>query len=142
VEESGGGIALPGADSPAAEPTLVAGITMQPLVPGGSFQNGAVTFLLSKAETGPNSTVLHWQVSGLPAGTPPTAGEFLLQLPDGSLFKALGAEGGATGQNDQIGESGEVTFPALPAGTKSFVLVVPNGWNGASETWLVPVALP
>lgn len=148
VDESGGGIILPGAvettPTPFA-PGVIAGIEMQALAPGGSFQHGEVTFLLSKIESDPRSTVLHWQVSGMPANASsgetavpaPQLGDFFLQLPDGSLLRAVGAEGG--GAN---GETGEITFPALPEGTRSIVLIIPNQWSGAAETWRVPVNLP
>lgn len=115
---------------------------MEPLAAGGSIQYSAMTFSLSQVEAASESTVLHWQVSGLPDGYTPgenPGGEFALQLADGSLLKAVGAEGGA---NTSSGETGVVTFPALPGGTRFFVLVVPNDWNGGPETWLVPVTLP
>jgi len=123
---------------------------------------------LSKTEINPRGTIVHWQVSGLPAGYAPGEGmdgEFSLLLPDGEMLKAVGAEGGATGIGatgvgatgvgatgvgatgvagaaPAAGETGEVTFPALPDGTRSFTLIIPNGWGGKNETWHVPVMLP
>lgn len=143
VEEAGGGIALPGSEEAApTAPAPIEGVALPPLAAGGSIEHSAVTFQLNQVETAASSTVLRWQVSGLPENYAPgknAGGEFSLQLGDGSLLKAIGAEGGA---NTSSGESGVVTFPALPGGTKSFILVIPNSWSGNTETWLIPVTLP
>ena len=138
----GGGQSAPKAAAAPAQPTAelaLPGIAMQQLAPGESFQHGGQTFKLAKVLVELDSTVIEVEVQGLgidyssaqPTGAP------LLILPNGAQLKASGADGtGSPGS-----EKTSYTFPALPAGTMSFNLLIENQWSGAVETWRVPVVL-
>lgn len=138
----GGGQSAPGdtaAQAQPAAPLALPGIEMQQLTPGGSFQRGGQTFRLNKVLIDLDATVIDVELQGLGseyASAQQTAAPLLI-LPDGTQLKATGANGtGSPGS-----EKTTYTFPALPAGTTAFNLLIENQWSGALETWRIPVTL-
>jgi hypothetical protein len=148
VDDAGGGKTDPAefageaAQPPQGSPAFPS-VDLQPLRPGESATRGALTFTLDAVSPEAAETSINWQVSGLPGGYAPSGQEpvISIQLADGTLLQAVGAQGAVTGMENGAVETARMTFPALPGGTRAFTLLLPNAWSGTPETWVVPVVL-
>lgn len=109
------------------------------LAPGGSFQQGDLTFTLVQVQADAENTQVSFTVQGLPEGyTPsPDAGDPRIELAGGQELNTISGGGGVLSGK----LSGVYTFPALPAGTRNFTLVVTNNWSGQLTVWKIPMRI-
>lgn len=140
--DSGGGIGLPETDLsglPTVEINRAPVIDLPQAATGKAVQHGDLTLTIGTLQNNAESFSIEFTVSGVSSSSQASAApvEPAIVLPDGSLLPPISGEGS--------GEPGRETvlavFPALPAGTQSFHLVLENQWSGAAETWRVPISL-
>lgn len=136
--DAGGGKSAPGA-APLVNAAELPAVDLPAVTQGGSVQRGSAVFTLESVLSADGKTVIRFKVDGLPADfkVESSASEAQVQLNDGSLLLPSGGQGSGSPGSANL----EYSFPPLPAGTQTFLLLLPNNWSGALETWRVPVNL-
>lgn len=106
---------------------------------GATVSRAKLQVTLAQLKVTGKQTSISLQVSGLPKNYQPVGGfgDPTIVLTNGKVLKITQSQGGG-GQGMEIAQ---YTFPALPAGTKTFFLMVPNSWTGKIETWKIPVTV-
>lgn len=136
--DAGGGKSAPGA-APLISAAELPAVDLPAVTQGGSVQRGSAVLTLESVQSADGKTVIRFKVDGLPADFKVESGasEAQVQLNDGSLLLPSGGQGSGSPGSANL----EYSFPPLPAGTQTFLLLLPNNWGGALETWRVPVNL-
>lgn len=133
----GGGRAVIVAQMPTPDGTAVP--VKQAVRPGSVVSTGSLTFTLNQVQTQNNQTEITYQLQGLPANyaDAPAVGMPWIVLLNGEIVPAVEGLGGGS----PAAAASAIQFPALPAGTREFTLVIPNRWTGSPQTWYLPVNL-